>query len=247
MNRYTGKVALITGGNSGIGLATAKRLKEEGATVVISGRDPTTLNAAAAEFDFIAVRADVAHLGEIEQMYREAVEKAGKIDVLFANAGIYKASPLAETTEEFFDESVDINFKGLFFTVQKALPYLNDGAAIILNSSTVTSKGWPGIAVYSATKAAVRSLARSFSAELLPRGIRVNTVSPGATFTPIFGRLGLSAAELDAAAAGLLKMVPVGRFATAEDIAAGVAYLGSSDAAYAVGTELTIDGGLGQL
>ena len=247
MNRYTGKVALITGGNSGIGLATAKRFKEEGATVVISGRDPKTLNAAAAEFGFTAVRADVAHLGEIERMYREAVEKVGKINVLFANAGIYKASPLAETTEAFFDESVDINFKGLFFTVQKALPYLNDGAAIILNSSTVTSKGWPGIAVYSATKAAVRSLARSFSAELLPRGIRVNTVSPGATFTPIFGRLGLSAAELDATAAGLLKMVPIGRFATAEDIAAGVAYLGSSDAAYAVGSELTIDGGLGQL
>jgi NAD(P)-dependent dehydrogenase (short-subunit alcohol dehydrogenase family) len=247
MNRYTGKVALITGGNSGIGLATAKRLKEEGATVVISGRDAKTLKAAAAEFGFTAVRADIVSLGEIEQMYREAVEKVGKIDVLFANAGIYKASSIAETTEAFFDETVDINFKGLFFTVQKALPYLNDGAAIILNSSTVTSKGWPGIAVYSATKAAVRSLARSFSAELLPRGIRVNTVSPGATFTPIFGRLGLSAAELDATAAGILKMVPIGRFASAEDIAAGVAYLGSSDAAYAVGTELTIDGGLGQL
>jgi len=247
MNRYTGKVALITGGNSGIGLSTGKRLKKEGATVVISGRDAKTLNAAAAEFGFIAIRADVARLPEIEKMYREAVEKVGKIDVLFANAGIYKASSLAGTTEAFFDESVDINFKGLFFTVQKALPYLNDGAAIILNSSTVTSKGWPGIAVYSATKAAVRSLARSFSAELLPRGIRVNTVSPGATFTPIFGRLGLSAAELDATAAALLKMVPIGRFASAEDIAAGVAFLGSSDAAYVIGGELTIDGGLGQL
>ncbi|MGO9935931.1 MAG: SDR family oxidoreductase [Steroidobacteraceae bacterium] len=247
MNRYTGKVALITGGNSGIGLATAKRLKEEGATVVISGRDAKTLNAAAAEFGFTAIRADVARLPEIEKMYREAVEKVGKIDVLFANAGIYKASPVAETTEAFFDESVDINFKGLFFTVQKALPYLNDGAAIILNSSTVTRKGWAGIAVYSATKAAVRSLARSFSAELLSRGIRVNTVSPGVTFTPIFGRLGLSAAELGATAAGLLKMVPIGRFASAEDIAAGVAFLGSSDAAYVIGGELTIDGGLGQL
>ena len=247
MNRYTGKVALITGGNSGIGLSTGKRLKKEGATVVISGRDAKTLNAAAAEFGFIAIRADVARLPEIEKMYREAVEKVGKIDVLFANAGIYKASSLAGTTEAFFDESVDINFKGLFFTVQKALPYLNDGAAIILNSSTVTSKGWPGIAVYSATKAAVRSLARSFSAELLPRGIRVNTVSPGATFTPIFGRLGLSAAELDATAAALLKMVPIGRFASAENIAAGVAFLGSSDAAYVIGGELTIDGGLGQL
>jgi NAD(P)-dependent dehydrogenase (short-subunit alcohol dehydrogenase family) len=215
--------------------------------VVISWRDAKTLNAAAAEFDFTAIRADVARLPEIEKMYREAVEKVGKIDVLFANAGIYKASSLAETTEAFFDESVDINFKGLFFTVQKALPYLNDGASIILNSSTVTSKGWAGIAVYSATKAAVRSLARSFSAELLSRGIRVNTVSPGATFTPIFGRLGLSAAELDATAAELLKMVPIGRFASAEDIAAGVAFLGSSDAAYVIGGELTIDGGLGQL
>jgi NAD(P)-dependent dehydrogenase (short-subunit alcohol dehydrogenase family) len=247
MNRYAGKVALITGGNSGIGLATAKRLKQEGAKVVISGRDPATLNAAAAEFGLIAVRADVAQLDEIDQLYREAVNKAGKIDVLFANAGIYKAAPLADTTEAFFDETVDINFKGLFFTVQKSLPYLNDGASILLNSSTVTAKGWPGIAVYSATKAAVRSLARSFSAELLPRGIRVNTISPGATFTPIFGRLGLSAAELDATAAGLLKTIPIGRFATADDIAAGVAYLGSADAAYVVGAELTIDGGLGQL
>jgi NAD(P)-dependent dehydrogenase (short-subunit alcohol dehydrogenase family) len=247
MNRYAGKVALITGGNSGIGLATAKRLKQEGATVVISGRDPDTLNSAAAEFGLIGIRADVAHLDEIEQMYRAAASKAGRIDVLFANAGIYQAAPLADTTEVFFDETVDINLKGLFFTVQKALPYLNDGATIILNSSTVTSKGWPGIAVYSATKAAVRSLARSFSAELLPRGIRVNAVSPGATFTPIFGRLGLSPAELDATAAGLLKAIPLGRFATAEDIAAGVAYLGSADAAYVVGAELTIDGGLGQL
>ena len=247
MNRHTGKVALITGGNSGIGLSTAKRLKKEGATVVISGRNAKTLNAAAAEFGFIAIRADAARLPEIEKMYREAVEKVGKIDVLFANAGIYKASPLADTTEAFFEESADINFKGLFFTVQKALPYLNDGAAIILNRSTVTSKGWPGIAVYSATKAAVRSLARSFSAELLARGIRVNTVSPGATFTFIFGRLGLSAAELAATAAGLLKMVPIGRFANAQDIAAGVAFLGSSDAAYVFGGELTIDGGLGQL
>jgi NAD(P)-dependent dehydrogenase (short-subunit alcohol dehydrogenase family) len=247
MNRYAGKVVLITGGNSGIGLATAKRLKQEGATVVISGRDPDTLNSAAAEFGLIGIRADVAHLDEIEQMYRTTAKKAGKVDVLFANAGIYQAAPLADTTEAFFDETVDINFKGLFFTVQKALPHLNDGASIILNSSTVTGKGWPGIAVYSATKAAVRSLARSFSAELLPRGIRVNTVSPGATFTPIFGRLGLSPAELEATAAGLLKTIPIGRFATTEDIAAGVAYLGSADAGYVVGAELTIDGGLGQL
>ena len=247
MDRYVGKVALVTGGNSGIGLATAKRLKNEGATVVIAGRDAEPLARAAAEYGLIAVQADVGRVSEIDRMYREAVAKVDKIDVLFANAGIYKAAPLAETTEAFFDETVNVNLKGLFFTVQRALPHLNDGASIILNSSTVTSKGWPGIAVYSATKAAVRSLARTFAAELLPRGIRVNAVSPGATFTPIFGRLGLSKAELDATAANLLKMVPAGRFATPEDIAAGVAYLGSVDAAYVIGAELTIDGGLGQI
>lgn len=247
MNRYTHKTALITGGNSGIGLATAVRLKAEGARVVIVGRDAATLEAAAREHGFVAIQADVGRVEEIERLYREVAERVGKLDVLFANAGIYQAAPLAETTEAFFDTTADINFKGVFFTVQKALPHLNDGASVILNSSTVTAKGWPGIAVYSATKAAVRSLARTFAAELLPRGIRVNVVSPGATYTPIFGRLGLAPAALEQAAADLLKQVPVGRFATAEDIAAGVAYLGSADAAYVVGAELTIDGGVSQL
>jgi NAD(P)-dependent dehydrogenase (short-subunit alcohol dehydrogenase family) len=246
MDRYVGKIAVITGGNSGIGLATATRLKDEGATVIIVGRDAKTLASAAAEHGLVAVQADVGHVADIDRMYRE-VAQVGKIDVLFANAGIYKSAALADTTEAFFDETVAINLKGLFFTVQRALPHLNDGAAVILNSSTVTSKGWLGIAVYSATKAAVRSLARTFAAELLPRGIRVNAVSPGATYTPIFGRLGLTPEQLNAAAEGLLKMVPAGRFATAEDIAAGVAYLGSADAAYVIGAELTIDGGLGQL
>jgi NAD(P)-dependent dehydrogenase (short-subunit alcohol dehydrogenase family) len=247
MNRYNGKTVVITGSNSGIGLATAVRLQQEGARVVIVGRDAATLAAAAKAHGFTTIQADVGRLEDIERMYAEIASKVGKVDVLFANAGIYKAVPLADTTEAFYDETMNINLKGLFFTVQRALPHLNDGAAIILNSSTVNTKGWPGIAVYSATKAAVRSLARSFAAELLPRGIRVNAVSPGATYTPIFGRLGLEKEQLDAAAASILKMVPAGRFATAEDIAAGVAYLGSSDAAYVVGAELTIDGGLGQI
>jgi NAD(P)-dependent dehydrogenase (short-subunit alcohol dehydrogenase family) len=232
MQRYTNKVAVVTGGNSGIGLAAAKMLKAEGAKVVIVGRDSTTLDATAAEFD---------------RMYTEIAERAGKIDFLFANAGIYKAMPLAETTEAFFDEQVNINFKGLFFTVQKALRHLNDGAAIVLTSSVVNGKGWPDASVYSATKAAVRSLARSFSAELLPRGIRVNAISPGATFTPIFGRLGLSDSEMKATADGILNMIPMRRFATPEDIAHGVLYLGSPEAAYVVGAELTIDGGMGQI
>lgn len=247
MNRFEGKTAVITGGNSGIGLATAIRLKREGARVVIVGRDAKTLDAAAEEHGLIAIQADVGRIAEIDRMYATVAERVGRIDVLFANAGIYKAAPLADTTEAFFDETVDVNLKGVFFTVQRALPHLNDGAAIVLNSSTVTAKGWAGIAVYSATKAAVRSLARTFSTELLARGIRVNVVSPGVTYTPIFGRLGLSAAELDAAARQLLATVPLGRFASADDIAAGVAYLASADAAYVVGADLAVDGGVAQL
>jgi len=246
MNRFENKVAVVTGGNSGIGLATALRLQREGATVVVTGRDAATLAAAQTQ-GLVAVQADVGRVAAIDQMYAEIVARVGRIDVLFANAGIYKAAPLAETTEAFFDEMVTINLKGLFFTVQRALPHLNDGASIVLNSSTVTSKGWPGIAVYTATKAAVRSLARSFSTELLPRGIRVNAISPGVTFTPIFGRLGLSKEQLDTTATQLLKQVPLGRFASADDIAAGVAYLASADASYVVGAELAVDGGLGQL
>jgi len=247
MNRFNNKVAVITGGNSGIGLATAIRLKQEGATVVITGRDRTTLDAAARDHGLTPVQADVGSVAGVERMYAEIAARHPRIDVLFANAGIYQAAPLADTTEAFFDETVNINFKGLFFTVQRALPLLNDGASIVLNSSTVTAKGWPGIAVYSATKAAVRSLARTFSAELLARRIRVNTVSPGATYTPIFGRLGLTPEQLDATAQSLLAQVPAGRFATPEDIAAGVAYLASDDAAYVIGAELTIDGGLAQI
>lgn len=247
MNRFEGKTAVITGGNSGIGLATAVRLKKEGARVVIVGRDQRTLDAEASAHGFFAVRADVGKVTEIERMYAEIAAKVGRIDVLFANAGVYRSAPLEDTTEAFFDDLVDINLKGLYFTVQRALPHLNDGAAIVLNSSTVNTKGWPGIGIYSATKAAVRSLARTLAAELLPRKIRVNTVSPGATFTPIFGRLGLSEAELNATAETLLKSIPLGRFATADDIAAGVAYLASDDAAYVLGAELTIDGGIAQI
>ena len=215
--------------------------------MVIVGRDPKTLAAEASAHGFVAIQADVGKVADIERMYAEIAAKVGRIDVLFANAGVYRSAPLADTTEEFFDDIVDINLKGLYFTVQKALPHLNDGGAIVLNSSTVNTKGWPGIGIYSATKAAVRSLARTFAAELLPRKIRVNAVSPGATFTPIFGRLGLSEAELNATAEALLKTVPIGRFATADDIAAGVAYLASDDAAYVLGAELTIDGGIGQI
>ena len=247
MQRFSGKVAVITGGNSGIGLATACRLKEEGATVAIIGRDAHTLSEAGRQFGFVTIQADVACLDDIDRMYAEVSSKVGKVDVLFANAGIYKTMPVSDTTEAFFDEMMDVNLKGLFFTVQRALPCLNDGAAVVLNSSMVTSKGWSGSAVYGATKAAVRSLARTLSTELLPRRIRVNVVSPGVTFTPVFARMGLSADAIEEMTASLSKMVPAGRLGTAEDIAAGVAYLASADAAYVVGFELTIDGGISQL
>lgn len=247
MNRVEGKTAVVTGGNSGIGLATAIRLRREGARVAIVGRDARTLESAAQEHGLIPIQADVGRVAEIERMYATLAERVGRIDVLFANADIYKAAPLAETTEALFDEIVDVNLKGVFFTVQRALPHLNDGAATVLTSSTVTAKGWAGIAVYSATKAAVRSLARTFSTELLERGIRVNVVSPGVTYTPIFGRLGLSAAELDAAAQQLLAKMPLGRFASPDDIAAGVAYLASADSAYVVAADLAVDGGVAQL
>lgn len=247
MLRFENKTAVVTGGNSGIGLATAKRLKAEGARVIITGRDARTLESAASEFGFIAVRADVAQLAEIDRMYQKIANEVGTFDVLFANAGIFKGAPVSETSEALFDEIADVNFKGLFFTVQRALPILNDGGAIVINSSTLNTKGLPGAAVYSATKAAVRSLTRTFAAELLPRRIRVNAISPGATATPIFGRSGLKPEEVEAAAAALAKRIPSGRFATPEDIAAGVAYLASADANSVIGAELTIDGGTAQI
>jgi NAD(P)-dependent dehydrogenase (short-subunit alcohol dehydrogenase family) len=247
MNRYIDKTAVITGGNSGIGLATARRLKVEGARVVIVGRDASTLNAAAREYGFVSIRADLGTLAGIDRMYAEIATDIGKIDLLFANAGIYKTSPLGETSEAFFDEMVSVNLKGLFFTVQRALPHLENDASVVINTSAVTTKGWPGLAVYAASKAAARSLVRTFAAELLPRGIRVNAVSPGATLTPIFGRLGLSPEEIKATSDTLIAKIPARRLASAQDVAAGVAYLGSAEANYVVGAELAIDGGLAQI
>jgi NAD(P)-dependent dehydrogenase (short-subunit alcohol dehydrogenase family) len=192
--KLTGKVALVTGGNSGIGLATAKLFSQEGAKVVIAGRDRMTLDKAASEIgsDVLSLQTDVANLEQIDRLYQSTAEKFGKIDVLFANAGIGRFTSLQDTTEAIYDEVFSINLKGLYFTVQKALPYLNDDAAIVLNTSFIATLGRPGTSVVSASKAAVRSLARTFSAELIDRGIRVNTVSPGAIATPFHSRTGLS-------------------------------------------------------
>lgn len=249
MRKLEGKVAVVTGGNSGIGLATARTFAAHGAKVAISGRDPKTLEKAAKEIggDTLAIRADVADLAELDGLFHQIKARFGGIDVLFVNAGIAQFAPLSEATAEHFDAVIGVNLKGVYFTIQKALPRLNDGASIILNTSAVHRLGLPGTSVYSASKAAVRSLARTLSAELIGRGIRVNAVAPGPIETPILGRLGLSPEAANELAQGLLSRVPVKRFGRPEDIAEAVLYLASPESAYVVGVEISVDGGMSQL
>jgi NAD(P)-dependent dehydrogenase (short-subunit alcohol dehydrogenase family) len=249
MARFEGKVAVVTGGNSGIGLATAKRLQEEGARVAISGRSRKTLDEAVRTIGngVLAVQADVAKLADLDKLYAEVSQKLGKIDVLFVNAGIAKFAPLAETSESTYDEQFDINIKGAYFTIQKALPLLNDGASIILNTSVADRQGTVGASAYSATKAALRSLARTAAAELVGRGIRVNAVAPGPIFTPIFGRTGLPKEAVDQFAKEVVAKVPMKRFGQPEEVAGAVAFLASKDASYITGVEINVDGGIGQI
>jgi len=249
MKRLEGKVAVVTGGNSGIGLATAKRLQAEGASVAIAGRSKKTLDEAVKIIGngVIAVQADVSKLPDVDKLYAEVSRKLGKIDVLFVNAGIATLAPLSETSESAFDEQFDINIKGAYFTIQKALPLLNDGASIILNTSVADRKGTVGASAYSATKAALRSLARTVAAELAGRGIRVNTVAPGPIVTPIFERTGLPKEAVDEFAREIVAKVPMKRFGQPEEVAATVAFLASQDASYITGVEINVDGGMGQI
>ena len=249
MKRLQGKVAVITGGNSGIGLATAKRLKDEGAKVAITGRSQKTLDEAVKALgdDVLAIQSDVSKTAEVERIFQAVTKKLGKIDVLFANAGVAKFLPVPLVTEEHYDEQFDINAKGAYFTIQKSLPYLNDGASVILNTSVVSHKGLPEGSVYAATKAAMRSLTRSFASSLVDRKIRVNAVAPGPIETPIFERTGLPKEALDNFAASVLNGVPMKRFGKPEEVAATVAFLASSDASYITGIELNVDGGMGQI
>lgn len=249
MKRFEGKTVVITGGNSGIGLATAKMFREEGARVAISGRDQKTLDEAVKTIggDTLAVKADVAKGADIDRLFAQVAAKFGKIDALFANAGIAKFASVSDSTEQMFDETFDINVKGLYFTVQKALPHLNDNAGIVLNSSVVNSKGNPATSVYSASKAAVRSLARTFAAELVGRGIRVNVVSPGPIETPILERGGMPQAAQDQFAENIKARVPMKRFGTPEEVGHAVLFLASSEASYITGVDLKVDGGTGQV
>jgi NAD(P)-dependent dehydrogenase (short-subunit alcohol dehydrogenase family) len=249
MKRLEGKVAVITGGNSGIGLATAKRFLEEGAKVAISGRNQKTLEEAVKSLGdgVLAIQADTAKLEEIDKFLGVVTKKFGKIDVLFVNAGVAKFAPLPDTAEAVFDEQFDINIKGAYFTTQKALPHLNDGASIIFNTSVAASTGTPTTSAYSATKAALRSLTRTAAAELTERNIRVNAVAPGPIITPIFGKTGLPQLVIEDWAKDLRAKVPMKRFGQPEEVAGVVAFLASSDASYITGVEINVDGGLGQI
>ncbi|MGC2418439.1 MAG: glucose 1-dehydrogenase [Candidatus Acidiferrales bacterium] len=249
MKRLEGKVAVVTGGNSGIGLASAQRLKEEGARVAISGRNQKTLDEATALLgkDVLAVQADVAKLSEIDKFFNAVTTKFGKIDILFANAGIGKFVPFDQTSEELYDEMFDINAKGAYFTVQKALPHLNDGASVILNTSVVSHEGIVNGSAYAATKAAMRSMTRSMAAELVGRNIRVNAVAPGPIATPILGRSGMPKEQADELAKMLIATVPMKRLGKSEEVAGAVAFLASSDASFITGVEIDVDGGRGQI
>jgi len=246
MSKLSGKIAVITGGNSGIGLATAKLFATEGATVVITGRRQAELDAAVAEIggNAIGVQGDVSNLADLDKLYAEVNAKFGHIDIVFANAGIVELSPLGAITEQHFDKIFGINVKGLLFTVQKALPLLVDGGSVILNSSNANTVGFDGFGVYSATKAAVRSFARTWTAELKARNIRVNVVSPGPVETPIFDTLGLSAEQIAAFGANITTQVPLGRFGRPEEIAQAVLFLASSDSSFVAGVDLYVDGGM---
>ncbi|MEM8532829.1 MAG: SDR family oxidoreductase [Chloroflexota bacterium] len=248
MGKLDGKVAVITGGNSGIGLASAKALQAEGAKIVLFGRNQETLNAAAQELGgVLAVQGDVAQSADIDRLFAQVEQKLGKIDVLFVNAGIAKMAPVEQVTEEFFDETMNVNLKGAYFTVQKAIPYLNDNASVIFNTSINANIGMPTTSVYAASKAAVVSLARTFSADLVGRGIRVNAVSPGPVETPIFGRMGMTQEQMAGFAENVASQIPLKRFGRPEEIANVVAFLASPESSFILGTEIVADGGMSQL
>jgi len=246
MGKLDGKIALITGGNSGIGLATAKQFVKEGAYIFITGRRDPELAVAVKKIErnVTGVQGDVANLGDLDRLFAQIKREKGRLDIVFANAGGAQFAPLGKITEEHYDALFNSNVKGLLFTVQKALPLLPDGASIILNASIVASKAIaPEWSVYSATKAAVRSFARTWTTDLKDRRIRVNAVSPGYTDTPPWHSIEAAEERIKA----ISNSVPLGRFGTPEEIAKAVVFLASDDSSYITGTELFVDGGVAQV
>ncbi|ERH42798.1 hypothetical protein N751_16340 [Legionella pneumophila str. Leg01/11] len=249
MKKLEGKVSVITGGTSGIGLATAKLFFEEGSSVVIVGRDTKTLQTAKNELGdkVFALQADVAKLSDLDRVFAEIKSKFRRIDVLFANAGIANFVPFSEVNEDFFDKMMDVNVKGLFFSVQKSVPLMRKGSSIILTSSSLQQRALPGGSVYSASKAAVRSLGRGFAADLVDNGIRVNVISPGPIETPIYKKMGLSEEKLKAMNQKMTERVPLKRMGHPEELAKAALFLASDDSAFIFGSELCVDGGVAQL
>jgi NAD(P)-dependent dehydrogenase (short-subunit alcohol dehydrogenase family) len=247
--KLAGKVAVVTGGSSGIGLATAKRFAAEGAHVFITGRRQKELDAAVRSIDGAAtgVLGDVAKMADLDRLYDVVKKEKGKVDVVFANAGGGEFAPFGSITEEHYDRTFDVNVKGLLFSVQKALPLMPDGGSIILNASVAGSKGFPEFSVYSATKAAVRSFARSWTNDLKARRIRVNAISPGPIDTPILDGLLPTKEGVDQFKSGMTTMVPLGRLGDPDEIAKAAVFLASDDSSYVAGTELFVDGGMAQV
>ncbi|WP_437595123.1 SDR family NAD(P)-dependent oxidoreductase [Sorangium sp. So ce1000] len=249
MGKLEGKIALVTGGTSGIGLSTAERFVAEGATVFITGRRKAELDAAVERLgkDVTAVQGDVSRLADLDALYDTIKQRAGRLDVVFANAGGAQPMPLGQITEEHYDTWFGINVKGALFTVQKALPLMPSGASIILNASIFSIQGKPGLSVYCASKAAVRSFARSWSVDLKRLNIRVNAISPGVVITPAYKGTGMTDGQIEQFIARTAAAAPLGRPGTPEEIAKAVVFLASDDSSYITGIELFVDGGLAQI
>jgi NAD(P)-dependent dehydrogenase (short-subunit alcohol dehydrogenase family) len=249
MGKLDGKIALITGGSTGIGLASAVLFQKEGAEVIVTGRNADAIAAAQKELGpgALTVVSDTSKLADIKSLIGQIKEKFGRIDIVFANAGIAKFQPFGEIGESFFDQHFDINVKGLYFTIQAALPLIPQGGTILLTASVVSKKGFPGSSVYAATKAAVRSFGRTLATELAPRGIRVNTLSPGPITTPLFAKMGLAGDEIDQMQQRMAGTVALKRMGEVDEMARAALFLVSDDASYVVGAELFADGGLAEL
>ena len=247
MDILRGKTAVITGGTTGIGYAAAEAMSREGAKVVITGQDAKRVAEAARTLDAVGVVVPSQDFASLDQLVDAVGEVGGRVDILFANAGVTWAAPFEQITPDNLNGQMAINFAGPFFLVQKLAPHLNDGASVVFTTSCLDQLGMPGMSVYSASKAALRSLARSLSAELKDRGIRVNTIAPGPIETPIYSKLGMSEDDLAAMAEGIKAQVPIGRFGTADEIAKVAVFLASDASSFMLGEEVTVDGGWSNL